>query len=98
MLNKMTPEEAIEKIKWTMQNNSHNKELCDICIEALKKQILKKPTYVDTRFRHHGRHISDGVSVDKCYQCPTCGSHIFHIWDSDTNCSHCGQALDWSDE
>lgn len=60
-----------------------------------QKQIPKKPTYVDTRFRHHGRHISDGCSLDKCYKCPNCGDHIFHIWDSETYCPRCGQALDW---
>jgi len=67
-------------------------------LEALNKQIPKKPTFVDTRFRNHGRHIGDGVSLDKCYKCPTCWSHIFHVWDSDVYCPKCGQALDWSIE
>lgn len=61
------------------------------------KQIPKKPQYVDTRFRHHGRKISDGSSLDKCYKCPNCNSHIFHVFDSEKYCKYCGQALDWSD-
>lgn len=64
-------------------------------LEALDKQTPKKPIYVDTRFRNHGRHISCGSSLDKCYKCPTCWSHIFHVWDSEKYCVHCGQALDW---
>lgn len=66
-------------------------------LEALEKQIPKKPTFVDTRFRNHGRHVGDGVSLDKCYKCPTCWSHIFHVWDSEKYCVHCGQALDWGE-
>lgn len=65
--------------------------------ETLEKQIPKKPQYVDTRFRHHGREISDGSSLDKCYKCPNCNSHIFHVFDSEKCCKYCGQALDWSD-
>ena len=69
----------------------------EMAIEALEKQIPKKPRYVDTRFRHHGRRISDGSSLDKCYKCPNCNSHIFHVFDSEKCCIYCGQALDWSD-
>ena len=65
--------------------------------DALRKAIPKKPTYVDTRFRNHGRRISDGSSIAKCYKCPNCWSHIFHVFDDENYCVHCGQALDWSD-
>ena len=68
-----------------------------VALNALEKQIPKKPQYVDTRFRHHGRGISDGSSLDKCYKCPNCNSHIFHVFDSEKCCIYCGQALDWSD-
>ena len=70
----------------------------NVAINALEKQIPKKPQYVDTRFRHHGRKISDGSSLDKCYKCPNCNSHIFHVFDSEKCCKYCGQALDWSDD
>ena len=72
-------------------------EMLIVCKEALEKQILKKPQYVDTRFRHHGRKISDGSSLDKCYKCPNCNSHIFRVFDSEKCCKYCGQALDWSE-
>lgn len=67
-------------------------------LSAIDKQIPKKPTYVDTRFRNHGRHVRDGSSLDKCYKCPSCWSHIFHVFDSEKYCIHCGQALDWGEE
>lgn len=56
----MTPQEAIEKIKWTMQNKSHNKGLCNICIEALEKQIPKKPYVIN----------------DEWAKCPSCKSNM----------------------
>ena len=71
-------------------------DLARVAIKAIEKQIPKKPTYVDTRFRNHGRSIADGSSLCKCYKCPNCWSHIFHVFDSETHCQHCGQALDWN--
>lgn len=70
----------------------------EVAVEAIEKQIPKKPTYVDTRFRNHGRRVSDGCSLNKCYKCPSCWSHIFHVFDSEKYCIHCGQALDWGEE
>jgi len=74
-----------------------SKELSKMIDVAIEKQIPKKPKYVDTRFRHHGKQISDGLSLDKCYECPNCWTCIFHVWDSEKYCPKCGQALDWSD-
>lgn len=65
--------------------------------EALEKQIPKKARYVDIRFRNHGRKISDGCSLSKCYKCPNCGSNIFHVFDDENYCEHCGQAIDWEE-
>lgn len=72
-----------------------SKDCYKLIKEALDKQIPEKPQYVDTRFRHHGRRISDGSSLDKCYKCPNCNSHIFHVFDSEKCCKYCGQALEW---
>ena len=95
----MTAQEAIEILKHEhdyAQLLSYVNEALKMAIPALDKQIPKKPQYVDTRFRHHGRKISDGSSLDKCYKCPNCNSHIFHVFDSEKCCKYCGQALDWS--
>lgn len=99
----MTEQEALEVIKKAsvvIISDDVNGFECAInrAMKALEKQIPKKPEYVDTRFRNHGRHVSDGCSLDKCYKCPNCNSHIFHIFDSQIYCPDCGQALDWSDE
>lgn len=68
------------------------------CREAVEKQIAKKPEFVDTRFMHNGKHISDGCQLQKCYKCPNCNQHIFHVWDDELYCKYCGQHIDWSDE
>lgn len=96
----MTNEEALNQINSTnpfMQGSNKQEEYFDMIRKAIEKQIPKKPQYVDTRFRHHGRKISDGSSLDKCYKCPNCNSHIFHVFDTEKCCQYCGQALDWSD-
>lgn len=66
-----------------------------LAIQALENQIAKKPAFVYTRFRHYGKHISDGQSIDKCYKCPNCNSHVFHVFDDEKYCKYCGQKLDW---
>lgn len=68
---------------------------CYLAISALEYRIPKKPEYVDVRFRSRGKHVSDGVSLDKCYRCPNCKTHIFHVFANEDYCQHCGQALDW---
>ena len=96
-------EDALREMLYQVYRNTDDfemrisKDCYKLIREALEKQIPKKPQYVDTRFRHHGRKISDGSSLDKCYECPNCNSHIFHVFDSEKCCKYCGQALDWSD-
>ncbi len=68
------------------------------CRAAMEKQKAKKPEFVDTRFMNNGKHISDGCQLQKCYKCPNCNQHIFHVWDDELYCKYCGQLLDWSDE
>ena len=97
----MTYEQTREQFLLAWNSNAYL-NMCESddmhnAIVALEKQIPKKPRYVDTRFRHHGRKISDGSSLDKCYECPNCNSHIFHVFDSEKCCIYCGQALDWSE-
>ena len=60
-------------------------ETIDLAIEALEKQIPKKPT-------------GDLHSVPH-YRCSVCKSGVKQYDDSITYpfCHHCGQALDWSD-
>lgn len=68
------------------------------CREAVEKQTAKKPESVGVRFRNNGKHISDGCQLQKCYKCPNCNKHIFHVWDDELYCKYCGQHIDWGNE
>lgn len=62
-------------------------EALDVAIQALEKQIPKKPIKSEKQV----------VRYVNTYYCPTCELEI-----TGTNiakwCYHCGQKLDWSDE
>ena len=88
----MTTEEAIETIKIAIADVEWNYPLdysiaFETAIEALGKQIPKKPTSCNGR---------------DWYCCPNCLRAIKkRIEDSDHDikfCPFCGQALDWSGE
>lgn len=66
--------------------NKEVAEALDIAIEAVKKQILKKPRHIDYDYSY--------------FVCDSCGATIFYSDDADTHnhCLHCGQALDWGQE
>nr|DAI19402.1 MAG TPA: DNA-directed RNA polymerase subunit [Caudoviricetes sp.] len=65
------------------------------CREAVEKQTAKRPEFVDTRFMNNGKHIYDGCQLQKCYKCPNCNQHIFHVCDDELYCKYCGQHIDW---
>ena len=85
----MTPQEAILRIKNHIEVHSRKEkhfaikitEALKMAIEALEKQIPKKP-YSDN---------DNGIYEKDC--CPTCHRSLF---PNDHHC-RCGQALDWSD-
>lgn len=58
-------------------------EFIEIAVEALEKQIPKKP-----KINLHGTTDYN----TKC-TCPSCGGFVC----TDKYCRNCGQALDWSD-
>jgi hypothetical protein len=84
----MTKEEAIIDIRENIQPIIGGKSL-DIAINAIEKQIPKKPLNIEeTKYK---------VS----YKCPVCETVHVNGWCG-TNwklpfCSICGQALDWRD-
>lgn len=85
----MTYEEALHEINTMAYRNTDDfsmtisKECYKMIIEALEKQIPKKPD------SGYGIFFSEGE--DKI--CPVCGNP-----NPDTYCGTCGQRLDWSDE
>ena len=64
----------------------------DMAIEALEKQIPKKPIYSDYDDNGFGEIIPYTAI------CPICGYEFeFGTWNENHHCV-CGQAMDWSDE
>ena len=83
----MTHEEATERIKCILKNNSFtraDKNALKLAIEALEKQVSKKPLH-----------------MHKNYYCPICKEDGWMLWDdaipndTDAYCGKCGQAIDW---
>ena len=62
----------------------------EMIIQALEKQIAKKPTY-------EGDGYSDGQLVYDTWICPCCGRSYELDYDDYVHCPNCGQNLDWSD-
>ena len=88
----MTYEEAIKAFKPITDNEAYTdnfQDACKMAIEALKKQIPKKPKEIVT---------DDNEYI--CTLCPVCNE----IVDDDGRgykqpyCMECGQAIDWSEE
>lgn len=86
----MTPKEAIKIFEIAKAEVEWNYPLdyaiaIDTAIEALEKQIPKKP-------------ISLGEDIDRDVgQCPNC-KEIIDTYEDYKYCSDCGQAIDWRDE
>ena len=62
-----------------------------IAIQALAKQIPKKPTY-------EGDGYSDGHLVYDTWICPLCEKRYEVDYDDYDYCPNCGQKIDWSDK
>lgn len=88
----MTPQEAIETIKYASAFNSDNSILTtalDMAVEALEKQIPKKPDYEGNGYDDNGNLVYDTA------YCPNC-RHEFEVdYDATDYCPTCGQAIDW---
>ncbi len=86
--------EAIEDIKELSEllrekGMIRGAEHCDTSIEALEKQLPKKPEMRITYNDFDGRLI--------CYKgfCPSCGGVVESYRNE--SCHHCTQVLDWSE-
>lgn len=88
--------EAIEdfkKLAELLQNKeSAAVEHCNIAIEALEKQLPKKPTYEGDGY------APDGTFVYDTWECPNCGECYEVDYDDYDYCPNCGQRIDWEEE
>ena len=95
-----TESEAIKILQRDLQIQLENKALPDgieaiqIAIQALEKQIPKKPRKTDLY-----RGVLKRVYA---YVCPTCGNTCLEKYMNERQntmfCWDCGQKLDWSDD
>lgn len=83
-----TTKEAIENLKKlkSFHNGSYGSSI-RMAIEALEKQVPKKPIYVE----------DDGIRYTDSYRCPNCQG-AFAGTGIARYCYRCGQAIDWSEE
>ena len=98
----MTAQEAIKRLQYerpAREYHSNLNEVFDMAIEALEKQIPKKPLYKQgTRYKWIDSILERGRyhNVEKWSNrdaCPNCKKDILQ-----TNyCEKCGQKLDWGD-
>lgn len=63
---------------------------CNMAIQALEKQIPKKPNL-------EGDGYADGLLVYDTWICPCCEKHYEVDYDEYDYCPNCGQAIDWSE-
>ena len=91
----MTIEQQIYAYKKLKENNQaffvDTHEEADRIIEALEKQIPKKPDFEADGY-------ADGQLVYDTWICPCCGVHYEVDYDDFKYCPECGQAIDWSDK
>ena len=98
----MNFQRAIERIKIHNEHHSQKEpfsiyttEALNMAIEALEKQIPKKPNY---EYEQTGNGIS---SVIRFPICPSCNGiddgQQYSVGGNEKFCCICGQALDWSD-
>lgn len=87
----MTYEEALREVLHQVYRNTDDfemrisKECYKLIIEALEKQIPKKPIFESEQTSPFG--------VDDVPYCPSCRCDLPEV----SYCEKCGQALDWSD-
>ena len=84
----MTAQEAIKRLQYerpAREYHSNLNEVFDMAIEALEKQIHKKPLQIIT---------DDNEYI--CMICPSCQQIAVDL--DDIHCWKCGQKLDWSEE
>ena len=65
-------------------------EALGLAIQALEKQIQKKPII---------NHINTNEDVTEIeYTCSVCGTNFVELTPCEEWCPYCGNKLDWSDE
>ena len=85
----MTIEEAIKDIRENIHPSVGGISL-EIAIEALEKQIPKKPKEVEEKDEEEFYYLA--------FTCPSCDEAVVGQPYRPNFCKHCGQAIDWSEQ
>ena len=84
--------EIVRKEKAYMDSHAGRaqSEAFQMAINALEKQIPKKPIAID--YEKYMDTVKNALFLKGAYWCPNCK----HVVKCGTYCSDCGQKLDWS--
>ena len=84
--------EIVRKEKAYMDSHAgrSQSEAFQMAINALEKQIPKKPIAID--YEKYMDTVKNALFLKGAYWCPNCK----HVVKCGTYCSDCGQKLDWS--
>lgn len=97
MTNKEVKNNFVQNLAENAYINMCSAEEMKIAIEALEKQIPKKPI---TETVNRGISVSGEYDIDFNYLCPNCNTVVGDYETDDAFykfCPDCGQALDWSE-
>ena len=69
----------------------------EIAVQAMEKQIPKKPMYTKLKYGYNGKDIE--INNPECPYCRTHGLLLFSaaILRGNKFCERCGQAIDWTE-
>ena len=85
-------EQVVERLKEASYERFGNDGIGgELVIQALEKQIPKKPTYEGDGYAPDGTFVLDE------WICPCCGKRYEVDYDDYDYCPNCGQKIDWSD-
>lgn len=93
MDNIITPQEAIKTLKIEMLGDDEQMKYAkQIVIEALEKQIPKKPDFIGDGYDDNCNLIYD------TWICSSCETQYEVDYDDYKFCPECGQKIDWSEQ
>lgn len=92
----MRVEEAIDNLKYLISDDCTDSQVdyvdeIEMAIEALEKQIAKKPDFEGDGYDCSGNLVYD------TWICPNCEADYEVDYEEYKCCPKCGQAIDWSE-
>ena len=94
----MTNKEAIEQLRKRLAITDYRQQIpeyyeaIELAVEALEKQVPKKP--IKTKIATLNKS-PEAISWESTYCCPRCESNLASQYKY---CPQCGLMIDWSDE